>query len=178
MCHKIYTLSRNKEGCLQHCHACNMYSLQFNNLYLELTPKELRSLQKYVLEIDVDFWEACPKRSCLKRKIPIPTLQHNLILTFSQKELESLKDLIFENALAAKRFNKAADIDYNHQLNWSFSALQSSECLIRGCKPYSLYRCFLPFNLLKGITFCTLSKKHVKIEFYLGPAVPYLPVQS
>nr|WP_293301466.1 DUF6686 family protein [Allomuricauda sp.] len=117
MCYRTKTLAKNEEGQLLYCNECNCYHLYFNNLYLEFTKREFNAFKRYVSEIDVDLWESCPNRTSLKRRIPIPTLQTNLVLTFCQQELQSLKNLIFEETSKPNTPISAMEIDYIHILN-------------------------------------------------------------
>ena len=117
LCHKLITLSKNKHGQLLHCKACQMTQLYFNNFYLEFTERDFRAFKRYISEIDIQFWESCPNRASLKRKIAIPTMQHNLVLIFCQQELQSLKDIVFENTTGPDRPIAVSEIDYTQILN-------------------------------------------------------------
>ena len=117
MYHNINTLSKNLNGQLAFCKNCNVYHLYFNNIYIEFTSKELEPFQKFVIEIDVDYWESCCQRASLKRKIPIQTMQQNLAMVFNQQELESLKDLIFERTKKPNTQITVSEIDYTTFLN-------------------------------------------------------------
>jgi len=117
MCHNIKTLSKNLNVQLAHCKTCNVYHLYFNNIYLEFTPRELIAFQKFVAEIDVNYWESCCRRALLKRKIPIQTMQQNLAMVFNRQELESLKNLIFGQTTKANSPLSVTEIDYTFFLN-------------------------------------------------------------
>ena len=117
MCHSFIILSKNEDGRLLYCRTCKVYQLYFNNLYLELSQRELETFKSYLSEIDIHFWESCPNRAALKRRIPIPTMQRNLILTFCKQELQSLKDIVFENTISPDRSITASEIDYHQILN-------------------------------------------------------------
>ncbi len=89
----------------------------FNNLYFELSKPELEHLKNYLSDIDLDYWHCyydCPKFS---RNIPIPTLQQNLILLFTRKEIHELTHLVS----IKNKFNYSNisldDIDYKLVLN-------------------------------------------------------------
>lgn len=79
MYHNINTLSKNLNGQFAFCENCHVYHLHFNNIYLEFTPRELKAFQKFVAEIDVDYWESCCQRALLKRKIPIRQCNKTLL---------------------------------------------------------------------------------------------------
>ena len=117
MCQNTITLSKNEDGHLVYCKTCKVRYLYFKNLYLEFTDREFKAFQRYVSEIDVRFWQSCPKRVSLKRKIPIPTMQRNLTLIFNQQELKSLKDIVFEDTAKPNTPVGASEIDYIQILN-------------------------------------------------------------
>src|SRR5690606_8976240 len=117
MCHNTTILSKNGEGHLIYCNTCNIYQLYFNNLYLEFTVREFNAFKQYISEIEVYFWRSCPNRAFSKRKIPIPTMQPNLVLTFCQQELQSMRDLIFEDTSKPDTLIGVSEIDYIHILN-------------------------------------------------------------
>lgn len=117
MCHRVKTISKNCDGQLSYCEDCNVYHLTFNNLYIEFTPHEMKSFQKYVREIEIEYWETKYERMVIKRKIPIQTMQQNLSMMFNRQELASLKDLIMQTT--KKPFTKLSvlEIDYIFFLN-------------------------------------------------------------
>lgn len=117
MCHRVKTIAKNCDGSLSFCESCNIYHLTFNNLYIEFTPKEMKSFQKFVSEIEIDYWETKYERSVMKRKIPINTLQRNLSMIFNKQEIQSLKNLILLNTKPPFSKLSALDIDYIYFLN-------------------------------------------------------------
>lgn len=117
MCHNVKILSKNFNGQFAHCKSCNLYHLYFNNIYLEFTPREMKAFKQFVSEIDVKYWESYCQRAMLKRKIPIQTMQQNLTMVFTQQELESLKDLIFEHTKKPNVTLTVTEIDYTSFLN-------------------------------------------------------------
>jgi hypothetical protein len=93
MCNYIRTIGKVKSGELTLCTKCNHYQLTFNNIFFEFTEKEYIQFKKYILHLDTSYWNEnypCPK---VKKNIPIPTLQGNLVLLFNQQEIEELKKL-------------------------------------------------------------------------------------
>ncbi|MDC3285164.1 hypothetical protein OAU94_01830 [Flavobacteriaceae bacterium] len=89
----IKTIGKVKSGELTLCTKCNHYHLTFNNIFFEFTEKEYIQFKKYILHLDTSYWNEnypCPK---VKKNIPIPTLQGNLVLLFNQQEIEELKNL-------------------------------------------------------------------------------------
>jgi hypothetical protein len=117
MCHQVKTIAKNCNGQLSYCENCKVYHLTFNNIYIEFTKKELMSFQKFVKDIEVEYWETKYDRMVMKRKIPIQTMQQNLSMMFNRQELESLQELILQRT--KKPFNNLSvlDIDYTFFLN-------------------------------------------------------------
>ena len=117
MCRKIKTLSKVPSGDLTLCTECGNYQLNFNNLFFEFTPEELQQFKTYVFDIDLDYWEyeyECPK---LKKNIPIPSLQRNLVLLFNRQEITELKKLLSFNKYSSGRALRLDEIDYKLILN-------------------------------------------------------------
>lgn len=94
MCHSLKLLSKTKSGEFSFCKTCKIFHLEFNNLYFEFTPKQYHTFKKYILALDCQFWERKYECACLKRKIPIPSQQENLILMFNRYEIEEMRALI------------------------------------------------------------------------------------
>jgi hypothetical protein len=117
MCHQIKTIAKNCNGQLSYCKRCKVYHLAFNNIYLELTKKEMLSFQKYVSEIDIEYWETKYDSMPIKRKIVINTLQSGLSMIFNRSELDSLKDLLSKNTKSVNDTLTVSDIDYILFLN-------------------------------------------------------------
>ena len=117
MCHNITTISKIRSGELSKCIRCNVYHLEFNNLFFEFGLNELKRFRKYLFDLDIDYWEtkyACPKR---KRKIPVPSTQRNLILMFNRREIEELKSLFCKKNDIYGTLLNIEDIDYTFLLN-------------------------------------------------------------
>ncbi|MDO6760473.1 hypothetical protein Q4566_09715 [Tamlana sp. 2_MG-2023] len=119
MCREhIKVLSKVKSGELSLCKECKVYHLEFNNIYLELTQVEFDKFKDYVENIEIDYWEhkyACAK---VRRKIPIPSMQPNLVLMFKRQEINELKALV--NPVNTDVFGTSlyiSDIDYTLILN-------------------------------------------------------------
>lgn len=117
MCHKIKILSKTKNGEFTFCKNCKIFHLEYNNIYLEFTKKEFLKFKSYVNELEIAFWEdkyACTR---LRRKIPIPTQQSNLVLMFNRQELTELKVLLNTEQVNTIRFLRLVDIDYTLIIN-------------------------------------------------------------
>lgn len=117
MCHKIRILAQNKQGQLSYCTRCNVYKLTFNNLNLELYPDQLKSLRNYVNTIEVEYWEIKHERMVMKRKIPLPSTQHNLTMMFDKHEIVLLKSLLNQETVKPMEMLAISDIDYTLFLN-------------------------------------------------------------
>lgn len=114
---KIKTLAKGKFGELLFCTECRKYQFTFNNLFFEFTKHELEHFKNYLFDIDTEYWEyeyPCPK---LKKNIPLPTMQNNLVLLFSKEEIEEMKNLLsFERQPKFKEL-RLDEIDYKLILN-------------------------------------------------------------
>jgi hypothetical protein len=117
MCHQIKTIAKNCNGQLSFCKGCNCFHLDFNNITLKLRKKDLKAFKQFLESIEVEYWEAKYERQVMKRKIPIPTAQENLVLMFNKQELESLKDLVFLRTTKYTDPLSVLDIDYTLFLN-------------------------------------------------------------
>lgn len=113
MCNYIKTIGKVKSGELTVCTNCNHYHLTFNNIFFEFTKEEYIQFKKYIFQLDTEYWNEnypCPR---VKKNIPIPTLQGNLVLLFNQQEIEELKKLF--SCKFAKKYQQiyAEEIDYS-----------------------------------------------------------------
>jgi hypothetical protein len=88
----------------------------FNNFHLILDQDQFYSLKNYIANIDVSYWEAQYECTSIKRKIPIPTCQENLILIFNKHEFDAFKRL-FQHTSNRSKILSVEDIEYNHILN-------------------------------------------------------------
>jgi hypothetical protein len=70
-----------------------------------------------VAQIDIDFWQSRCNNAGLKRRIPIDTMQQNLVMIFNQQELQSLKRLIFLQTKKSYQTLTASEIDHTIILN-------------------------------------------------------------
>ncbi|MDO5969278.1 hypothetical protein Q4Q35_05610 [Flavivirga aquimarina] len=118
MCNTIKTISKVKSGELSICLQCNIYRLEFNNIYLEFEQKEFEQFKTYILDLEMGYWEQRYASTKLKRKIPIPSMQHNLVLMFKQEEINELKTLVLNisDDIYTTLLN-IKDIDYTLILN-------------------------------------------------------------
>lgn len=118
MCDSIKTISKVKSGELSICCQCLIYHLEFNNIYLEFDQKEFEQFKTYILDIEMDYWEHKYASAKVKRKIPIPSMQQNLVLMFKRQEINELKTLLLNisNHIYTTEL-KTKDIDYTLILN-------------------------------------------------------------
>ncbi|EKF55806.1 hypothetical protein I215_06212 [Galbibacter marinus] len=93
-----------------------MYQLLFNNLNFNFTQGEYESFQRYMYTLEVDFWEEEFKYSIYEKRIPIPTIQSNLLILLNKAEVLELKRLIAMHQ-SNQELITASDINYNWQPN-------------------------------------------------------------
>lgn len=117
MCHKIKILAKGKSGVLSLCDQCAIFHLEFNNVYFEFTQEQFKHFREYVLNIDADYWEDRYSCNAIRRKIPIPSMQENLVLMFNKQEIKQLTALLFYGESQHMSLLEIADIDYNLILN-------------------------------------------------------------
>ena len=118
MCEKLIKIKQNECGELHYCPANQLYHLMFNNLHLMLDEEQYESLKTHVSQIDIKFWLDKFCYTPLKRKIPIPTHQENLILVFDIYEFINLKSLFFKQRnLDNILYLSTNQIEYNIILN-------------------------------------------------------------
>jgi hypothetical protein len=117
MCSSLTIISQVSGNILTFCKVCNMYHLEFTNIYLEFTEQQFEEFRAYLATIEVTYWEhkyACVK---IKRKIPIPTTQKNLILMFNRHEIDELKALFFSKSSPKTPLLDVSQIDYTLMMN-------------------------------------------------------------
>lgn len=118
MCDRIKILSKVKSGELSICSQCKIYHLEFNNIYLEFNQSQFQQFKTYVLDIEMDYWEHKYASAKVKRKIPIPSMQDNLVLMFKREEIKELQTLLFYNVYNGfNNYLNIHDIDYTLILN-------------------------------------------------------------
>lgn len=116
MCHNLKILATAKSGELSFCKQCNIYHLEFNNIYFEFSISQFKYFQAYLLTINSQFWEQKYACASFKRKIPIPSMQNNLVLMFNRQEIEELKTLV-STTKGTNAILNVDDIDYTFVLN-------------------------------------------------------------
>tara|TARA_R100001369_G_scaffold26133_1_gene47268 strand:- start:182 stop:544 length:363 start_codon:yes stop_codon:yes gene_type:complete len=120
MCQSIKVLSQVKSGELLFCEDCELFHLVFNNLFFALNTKELENLKSYVDGLEVGYWEHKYACSRMRRKIPLPLTQENLVIMFNRQEVAELRVLLAykdKNKNEPIEFLSIDDIDYNVMLN-------------------------------------------------------------
>ncbi|WP_303316829.1 DUF6686 family protein [Flavivirga abyssicola] len=117
MCNSIRTIAKVTNGELSICEQCNVYHVEFNNIYFEFTPNEFDHFKDYLLNIELDYWEERYSCAKVKRKIPIPSMQKNLVLMFNRQEIKELKLLFCGEECSFENVLHANDIDYKLILN-------------------------------------------------------------
>lgn len=94
MCCNFSILKQTENGLLLFLKGCKNYQLTYKNLNFSLSKEELDTLENYLLEIDIDYWEEEYKNSIYTKKIPIPTLQNNFMILLDRNEIEELLVLL------------------------------------------------------------------------------------
>ena len=117
MCHNIKVLSKVSNGELGICKGCDIYHLEFNNIYFEFTKHQYEMFKSYVMSIEDGFWEEKYANSNIKRKIPIPSIQENLVLMFNREEIMQLRALFCNRGDVYDNYISLADIDFTLILN-------------------------------------------------------------
>ena len=116
MSEKVNHIGKNKFGDLYYCLECSKFHLIFNNFHFSLSKSQLISLRNYVYKLETSFYEDEHRGIDLKRKIPVPTFQENLVLIFNNSEFLALKELLFNNQ-NPQRILTLDEMDYNSILN-------------------------------------------------------------
>ncbi|WP_055444253.1 DUF6686 family protein [Lacinutrix himadriensis] len=117
MCSNIKTISKVTSGELSICTKCNVYHLEFNNIYFEFSEAQYKQFKKYLFAIDSEYWENKYGDAKVKRKIPVPSLQSNLVLMFNRQEIKELKSLFSNKKQIYNKYLNVDDIDYTLILN-------------------------------------------------------------
>lgn len=115
MCKPFKYLTKNSNGFLVYCSKSETYQLSYKNLNFNLTREELEGLVMYLKNIDCDYWEKEYKNSIYKKKIPIPTLQSNLMILLERYEVHELLNLLEVNI--EKEFLSLEDLKFILCLN-------------------------------------------------------------
>src|SRR5690606_1075713 len=116
MCTNLKILSRSKNGLLNYSKYNHMNQLLFNNINFNFTQDEFESFQRYVYTLDEDYWEEEFKYSVFDKRIPIPTIQSNLLILLNKTEVLELKRLI-EIHQSCYELIKGSDINYQWHPN-------------------------------------------------------------
>lgn len=115
MC-KITILKRTKNGLLLQCENSGIFQLLFKNLNFNLTEEEWNSFLNYVNSVDEFYWEQEYKNSIYEKRIPIPTVQTNLMILLDLSELIELRELLtYQNE--REEYIHFSAIDYKMVLN-------------------------------------------------------------
>lgn len=118
MCEKLKKIKENDCGELHYCKSCKIYHLLFNNFHFVFKIEEYEALKNHINKIEIEFWLDKFGNTIMKRKIPIPTLQENLILVFDIYEFIALKSLLNnENKKVGRIYLSTDQIEYQTILN-------------------------------------------------------------
>lgn len=117
MCSSLTTIGQVNNGILTFCKACKIYHLEFTNIYLEFSEEEFEQFKAYLLTIEVSYWEHKYANVNIRRKVPIPTTQNNLMLMFNRHEIEELITLFYSKPTDKKPLLDVSQIDYRLIMN-------------------------------------------------------------
>ena len=87
-------IQKTTNGLLLFCPKGKCFQLTFNNLFFNLNSHELNGFIDFIEKIDFNYWELEYKNSIYKKRIPIPTMQSNLMIMLDKNELLELKILL------------------------------------------------------------------------------------
>jgi hypothetical protein len=112
----INFLKRAKSGILFYCQCSDKYQLLFKNINYNLTLEELEGFIHYVENVNEDYWEQEYKDSLYDKRIPIPSVQTNLMLLLDLVDLYELRELLDYKTKATK-YITFREIDYAIMMN-------------------------------------------------------------
>lgn len=97
MCCNYIKIQETQNGLLIYMRGCKKFQLSFKNLYFSLDKFELDEFLKFLKKIDINYWEKEYENSIYEKKIPIPTIQKNLIILMDRYEIKELITLLDYN---------------------------------------------------------------------------------
>lgn len=104
-------IRKTKNGVLIRCKHSGEFQLLYKNLNIALSKIEHTELLNYISNMDIEYWETEYRDYIHPKKIPIPTLQKNLILMVDRYEVFELMYLL---NYKLKEFTlDASKIDYH-----------------------------------------------------------------
>ena len=115
MCCNYIKLHETQNGILLYMRGCKKFQLSFKNLYFSLDKFEYNEFLKFLKNIDINYWEKEYENSIYDKKIPIPTIQKNLIILMDRYEIEELIGLLQFNI--KDEFLSAKQIRYTMNYN-------------------------------------------------------------
>lgn len=105
MCKHLKILGQSKNGLLLYCAHSQLYQLLFGNLNFNFTGEELESFSRYLEQIDVAYWQEELRGTIYENRVPIPTLQNNLMLLLCPQEVDELKILVNQKPFSYRIIN-------------------------------------------------------------------------
>lgn len=112
----INFLKRTKDGILFYCPCSDKYQLLFKNINYNLTLIELESFVHYVENVNESYWEEEYKNSVYDKRIPIPSVQANLMILLDLVDLYELRELLNYKTKETK-YVTFREIDYKIMMN-------------------------------------------------------------
>lgn len=111
MCHPLEILNQTKNGLFTFCNHSKLFQLVFNNLCFEFYEWELENFKKYLVTLDVTYWEKDLLPSINQRKIPISVGNKYFVILVNKQEILEIKNLLAIE-LPQIRLLKHEDINY------------------------------------------------------------------
>ena len=108
-------IQKTTNGLLLFCPKGNCFQLSFNNFFFNLSSYELNGFINFIENIDYNYWEQEYRNSVYQKKIPIPTLQSNLMIMLDKNELLELKILL--KIFKENHILNANEINYTMSIN-------------------------------------------------------------
>lgn len=109
-------INKTLNGKLVFCKNCNLYHLEFGNLYFNFNEDELQIFRKYLNSIDGDYYHNINQHSTNKRKIMLPTKLKGIHFAMHLEELNELKKLL-KLAVRNREYEYTIPESFNFSLN-------------------------------------------------------------
>ena len=88
-------INKTANGILSFCKCCNLYQLEFGNIFICFHTKDFISFQKYIKSINIQKSIDVNKHKPFRRKIMLSFPVKNIFFCLFPQEVEELRALIF-----------------------------------------------------------------------------------
>ncbi len=109
-------INRTRNGKLIFCTKCNLYHLEFGNLYFNFTEGELQGFKRYINDIDGEYFNVLNQHSSNNRKILLPTKLKGIHFALHLEELNEIKTLL-QLDVPKKKYEFIRIENYNFSMN-------------------------------------------------------------